>query len=431
MFRQTLNFVTGSMIFSAVFASIAQAKDIHESLRKEVYIYQQQSMKEVNWLYIGYVPRMEDPHRVRVVLSKASFTMRVSMEMTKQEIADYPAYLYRRATELESIIKHKGISVYQWWRYSQYQDYIHGVAQSYDLFPNYSEEKFKKGLGLLKKLFPTNVFEKPLTAGAPANEIAVVANFVYPITINRSGKGWPRDGVYIQADSFASHHSVVQERRTDHGKYVNGQRIITDYIFSGFPAFWIDPIGKATGIHGPIRYSEVDQREKSQAGPYGPEPENMKRFWSENEFREEEDLRRDLNPQLRWDVVRTNNSAGCFRAETMELRHLLPTSREKIFRSVQWEVISQPDRFYDPASSEWKWVDINYYVVNPYSFPLTRDQWYERHKDELVPNYLENSYQFEYLDPATVEFRLPGNFSEAGSNRAMTELNQAGGEVYY
>jgi hypothetical protein len=151
----------------------------------------------------------------------------------------------------------------------------------------------------------------------------------------------------------------------------------------------------------------------------------MRRFWNENEFR------RDPVKMLtgieglvsyRWDVVRTNNSNGCFRAETLELRHLLPADPMKIFNDIAWEVQTDVDVIDTPQGE--KYVDVNYYMVNPFAFPMARADWVRREINIDSDVFMQNSHVFEYLDPATLEFKtdggseltLMGKFNRAGTD---------------
>lgn len=427
----------------------AQSMDLSDGLKK-VYIYQKQDMREVNWLYLGFAPRMEDPRRVDVTISKGGYTLRVTMKMTEAEVADYPSYLVRRADDILKIASENQILIQQEFRFEKYLETIEEVRQALPLATT-PAAKFQQGLALLKKNFPQNIFDlnKSDTDGT-----VVIGVFVYPITINKAGPNWPKDNLYVQAEHYHSPYSAIEERRTDHGHRAgvddNGDgtidrhvRVVKDHIFSGFPAFWLDASGKGTGVHGPIRFSRFDEtRNGSQSGPYGRQPEQMLKFWSENEFLfHDYDIKTGLDKiALRWDVVRTNNSQGCFRAETMELRHLLPADKNSIYKGVKWNVISAVDEISFAHLTTTKKVDVNYYMVNPYSFPQTREQWIAERiltaaerksndKHRLVQEFIEKSVQFPYLDPSIVEFSIGDGFDEYKSRQVMTKFNQAGGVV--
>ena len=76
---------------------VSVVKDIRFEDR-EAYIYAEAIRSEANWAYIGYAPRMEDPGRVRVLISKTGLTMRVTMKMNPYEVGDFPHYLVSRLT---------------------------------------------------------------------------------------------------------------------------------------------------------------------------------------------------------------------------------------------------------------------------------------------------------------------------------------------
>ena len=428
----------------------------NNELKKEVYIYQNQSMGDVSWFYGGLVPRMEDPKRIKVVFSKKGYTMRVTLHLTKEEIANYPYYLVERAREVAKVFQEMNIQVFPEKRnqmmFDNYIKRLLSVEENYDASWGYSPKKYEVGLMLLKKHFPKNIFELPNSQSTSSKKnISVHAHFVYPITIHKSGNEFPKDGVYIQADQYANSWDSINERRTE---YFTRQKVDTDgdgipdktvrvfknHIFSGFPAFWIDALGAGTGVHGPIRYSELDQSQLGQSGPYGKNRDEMARFWAENEFIKVPDLLpdvdslgRDITSKLRWDVIRTNDSNGCFRAETLELRHLLPSDPEVIHHQIRWNVITELDENQSPRTIANKWVDIDYYVIHPYKFPLTRKQWIDERiltsserksedKEKRIKEIINNSIQFPYLDPATIEIVIG---VPQGKNKGQQKLNRA------
>lgn len=414
----------------------------HEKLKKDVYVYQNQSMREVNWFYAGLVPRLEDPSRIEVVLSKQGFTMRVSLHMTKEEVALYPLYLIERARETSLIMQEQGIAIFPDPRnqgmYQNYRNKINAIAARLSALPKsqsaYREDLYQLGLELLRKNFPSNIFLSSNANSFKWNEseeksIALVAHFVYPITTHRFDS-LPPAGTYVQSQAYSGVDGVVEERRTYYSKAQN-------HIFSGYPAFWISSIGSGIGVHGPIRYSRLRDRNPI----YGSGESAMKRFWSDNEFIKNPLLPpsqadgSDINSNLRWDLVRTKDSGGCFRAETLELRHLLPSSRDAIFKSIKWQVIDQVDRVQDPVVGNYWYVDVDYYMISPYKRPLERREWVAKHqfknfkgsqadRDVQIESFINSSYQFEYLDPSTVEIVVPGDLGKKSINQGR--LNRAG-----
>ena len=369
-----------------------------EDLLHNAYVYQTQSSQNVNWLYIGFAPRIDDGSRVSVTFSKKAKTMRVSIQMTKAEIAEYPRYLVRRALEVQNVIASNDISFYQQSRLKRYFGRIGTIQNQFDLRPGYNEAKYSAGLNLLKSHFPQNIFE--YISSTDQNSLAVVAHFVYPITVHAS-KTWPRAGRYLISNAYDSPKWSIQERRST---YTKGSGVKVSDIFGGFPAIWIKSSGAGTGVHGPIRFSKYNEPNGRQVAPYGNQRDRKLKFWQENEFRDDavsNGLENNLT--LRWDVVRTNNSHGCFRAETLELRALLPSDPYEIWSQVHFNVIDHVDQIQTSAGP--KFVDVNYYLTNPYRFPSSRQDWLKNEIGGNVEEFMENSILFDYLDPSTLEFR--------------------------
>ncbi|MCB0412311.1 MAG: hypothetical protein KDD22_07285, partial [Bdellovibrionales bacterium] len=301
-------------------------------------------------------------------------------------------------------------------------------------------EYYSLGLELLHQHFPENITRWPDT-GYPYLEM----DFVYPITINEEGLTKPLKDVHPQArptlespDSFYRVQSF-DERRSDHFFYkdVNGAQTregIKDYLFDGFPAFWIDLSGKGTGLHGPIRYSAaIDQKSWASymASHQIPPDEDKKHVlgkldghhlrakWNQPPFNYIPGLDADIETRYRFEVVRTADSGGCFRAEPMEIRHLLPAEPSKL-KQVNWRVLD-----YHDVLPNGQYVDVNYYVTNPYQGPIHRMQWYRTHfvpyelrqavrnsnkkieqenLDQIVKSHLPEIHVFPYLNPNVLEF---------------------------
>jgi hypothetical protein len=425
--------VTAQSNFDGLLHQGPYRPNIHGSadeLSQDAYVYQVQSMANVNWLYIGMAPRQDDPSKIKVVFSKTAKTMRVEMKLSRADLAAYPGYLVKRASQVQRLIEDNGVEFYQPWRLQNFYAAIIEASLRYGIEPNYNNVTYEQGYELLKENFPSNVFmTRGYHEGTIPDDIAAVAHFVYPITAYKRGASWPPDKTYFIQDVYGPESLLhtVQERRSYHRKR-NSEGVVygSDHIFSGWPAFWIDSRGAGTGVHGPIRYAKVNERGNSkQRAPYGNGPDQMRRFWNENEFR------RDPVKMLtgieglvsyRWDVVRTNNSNGCFRAETLELRHLLPADPMKIFNDIAWEVQTDVDVIDTPQGE--KYVDVNYYMVNPFAFPMARADWVRREINIDSDVFMQNSHVFEYLDPATLEFKtdggseltLMGKFNRAGTD---------------
>jgi len=391
-----------------------------EDLLHDAYVYQVQPSRFVNWMYIGYAPRLEDPSRITIVMSKRSKTMRVSLELTKAELAAYPEYLVRKAGEVEEIVYTRNLQFYQQRRVSNYLSEINQIRRRYNMNGQYSNNKASEGFDLLSDKFPSNVFQYSGFESRGANEVAAIAHFVYPITVHRSGT-WPSARDYRMSNVYSNVEHAIQERRST---FTRGTGRRVSDIFGGFPAFWIDGRGAGKGVHGPIRYSSIDETRSrtGQRGPYGPARNQMWRFWQENEFLGDESSAELENVvRHRWEVVRTRQSKGCFRAETMELRHLLPSNRRDILTGVVWRVIDQIDRVQTPEGE--KYVDVNYYMLNPYSFPPSRQQWIQQELGMDPQTFINEAWLFDYLAPETVEFTINGQAQRS----VMGELNRAGG----
>lgn len=400
-------------------------------LIQPAYIYAEAARREINWMYIGMVPRMEDPQRVKVVMSKAGLTMRISLEMTPEEVADYPSFLSRRYRQMKDIISAENLSIPQQYRFDQFESQILAIENELRLTPGDVQSQYTYGFQLLKRHFPANVFE----IVANGSVTRVEAHFVYPITIH-SSVTWPRPDTYRPY--------IVEERRSYYSKAPGL------HIFGGFPAIWLDPTGAGTGVHGPIRFSNASEgrRDKGEG--------RMRNFWAENNFLgEETPPTTDLEPTYRWDLVRRPNSHGCFRAETLEPRHLLPSDNQRIiddnkefrnlgkgpgrntkeidYDSVTFQIIAEFDRISVEGHLQNAIVNVAYYVVDPYQKPnparwlkdnlLTSKERKREDADTILQTKMSTEiYTFPYLDPNALEYYTP---NKGASLRTMTLLNQA------
>jgi hypothetical protein len=389
--------------------------------RFEAYTYQEQPMETVNWLYIGFAPRMNDPRRVRVILSKSGLTARVVMTLNDRELADYPGFLVRRARGIESqiaAVNRRGsvrLQIPQSRRFQQYLQQISDIERA-------GYQTADQGYELLSRFFPANVRRFRNDQGEWRTE----AHFVYPITIHREALSMPISQAIPSAKVY--NPFAVEERRSAHYDYDDqdgdgrvSRTQIRDHLFGGFPAFWLDPGGKSVGLHGPIRFSSVD------------EPAGL----SQVRFIRDPLLLEQIQPRIRFDVVRTANSAGCFRAEPMEIRHLLP-SRQELVRQVAFEVIDDFDRIGQRI------VDVDYYVENHYR-EQSRSRWYRRHlltfeekqrakvEPEAVAEVLNQRIRslmvFPYLAPNVIEFRFErmdgvGRWNAEAASEIMSVFNR-------
>ncbi len=381
----SLLFSLSSTVFAAPMLPLLTPKESDDNFH-QAYSYAIAPMNRANWIYLGFAPRATDPARVSIHLSKVGFTMRITLEMTEQEVASYPQNLVRRAQRVNEIMQQRALTLTQPSLGDRYFAQIAQVQQR-------SQVDYKNGLAWLKKFFPNNIFEV-----SNQGSIRVVAHFVSPITTLRYGPHKPADGVYTTYS--------LEERKDFHRDLDTGK---TDFIFGGFPALWFNG---QIGIHGPIRFSNTGERDRSGRP--------IEQLWAENEIGNfAYNKAEGITPKYRWDLVRTRDSAGCIRAESMEIRHILPAyeaslKQVPIYVSSQWDQVTLPGKA--PA-----YVNVNYYIISPYLPPLTQEQWLQKEAPSMLS--LQNQMlTFPYLDPATVEFY---NSTGAADYQSMLQLNQA------
>lgn len=344
-------------------------------------------MNRVNWVYLGYAPRMQDPSRVSVHISRPGFTIRVTMEMTADDVANYPRYLMDRADDISSIFAQNNLRLTQPALMNRFNAQINEVRK-------HANNTYAYGLYWLKAFFPNNVFELKTTK---ANGAKVVVHFVYPATMHAAGGMTAPEGTY---------YTYSFEERKDY----HSDGVVQDYIFGGFPAIWFYGSRLGIGIHGPIRFSNKGEMKTGQ---------KQEDFWVMSEpknfgYNKQE----GINANYRWDLVRKQNSGGCIRAESMEIRHLLPSAVSQIQRvpitmSYKWDQIEVDGRML--------YVNVDYYTMDPYQMPLSRDQWFQQVAPQMIAN--QNSMiHFPYLDSASFEFM---NSQGSADLPSMTLLNQA------
>ena len=415
---QTLAPVHNLVLKSDAFDS--EADWLEELLHPSAYVYQQQTMDRVNWLYIGFVPRAQNASQVRVHFSKQSFLMRAHMKLSREDVARYPLDLIQRRSEVVQHTAAHRVRFFQDFRFANWVDQIDRIEEE---LPRHAsvEVRYAYGLQLLKQFFPGNIFL------SRDSHFPVEMQLVYPITIHEDGNGWPRDGVYTT--------QTLDERRSVY--YAGTCRLpggcqVRSHIFNGYPAFWFDLRGAGTGVHGPIRFIEPDERRnRRQRAPFGNHPDEIDRFFSENNYLNEPiDPRTGLELRYRFEVVRTNDSKGCFRALTMELRHLLPANPVELKRVI-FDITSERDQIDLNDGRGPRAVDIDYYVTDPYRFAMSREEWYRSHlltaqerarnPEGVLMDLLNNAKVFPLLDPATLEFRAPNG---GGAPTLMRDLNR-------
>lgn len=408
-----------------------------QGLLHQVYSYQEQEMDVVNWLYIGYAPRVNDPSRVKVYISKQGFTIRVNILMSPEELADYPAYLVRRARAIHDKWSDANFRLGHQLNFTQDNrvwPYISGLlAMENEVNQGSMNDKIQRGYRLLTQHFPYNIQIVP----GPDGRNWIEGNFVYPVTINRHGLSRPLSQVEPEAKSYTSFG--FQERRSQHNAYgiredgTYGVIGVQDHLFDGFPAFWLDPGGKSIGLHGPIRYSTSRPTGNQADGPH------IIERWRNNDYLNDPSLLEGIDPLYRFEVIRTANSEGCFRGETMEIRQLLPANPDAV-RRVEWIVLDHFDQLRDGSI-----VDLNYYVENHYRGQSNPREWHLRHfltyqertelshqeQEELLDWRLQHTVRFPYLHPRVAEFEYLqqnewGQWVREAAPATMQYFNRAG-----
>lgn len=391
------NLLTGPASALPIMSLPEVSSEMDDSIHK-ASIYAVAPMDRANWIYVGYAPRMLDPKRVSMTISKASYTVRVTLEMTEQEVAEYPKYLIARAEKLAAISSGRELRVIQPTLWNRYQNQINQVRSS-------SNSTYANGLNWLKTFFPKNVFE---LAAVKANGAKVIAHFVYPVTMVRQGGGTAPDGTYYTF-SFEERKTLHRNSHTD--RETGETHYTYDHIFGGFPALWFYPSQNGIGIHGPIRYSE--KHEKARDG------QTIPNYWLKSDAADfGYDRMTDIVPSYRWDLVRKKDSAGCVRSESMEIRHLLPSQHSEIAR-VPIHMTSKWDQV--EVNGKLTPINVDYYVMDPYSPQISKEQWLQQMAPQML-NQVDSLLSFPYLDPQTIEFVNKGGSADAHS---MSLLNQA------
>ncbi len=387
---------------------------------ENVEIYQSGPDKVASWLYVGLLPRMQRPEGMKIYASVLGKTVRVTLNLTREEVQGYSAYLLSRYQTIERA--KNGHALFKWryqvaertkdgqkvtrWAdrlenpkfsvldsatYKEYQNQINTQIR-----PIVSSD-FATNLELLKSLFPGNVFIE--------SDGSVTMHVVFPTTTPASGRS--------QASKFTI--SIFEERRTHYS--VNGSD-----IFAGFPTFWFNG---GVGFHGPIRFAN--------------EKDNPHLLSGEDSDIGGIDAQRGKKPTKRWQLSRQNESHGCFRMEhTPAMRAMLPAQDgnvpvqegkremgpmdQPLARQVEIIVTNDFDRL--------KIGDTEYIVGVNYYWQSHRDSQkgvaVDKKQDWVANNYtvngvkLDDVYEFPYLKPEVVQIEPLGN-----SFAAMSYLNRA------
>lgn len=355
-------------------------------------VYQAGDDKNATWAYIGFVPRVNDPARVKLIASKKGFTMRVEAHLTRAEVENYASYMVAKANGMEDV--RQGKSAFKWTDGSYatpftvmeknlYTEFINKVKN--EIAP-YAGRGFEANLDLLRDLFPDNVFMKS------SNDI--VLQLVYPIT---TGKGDLADFGWLSNDPQAGVYRTqnFEERRT---VYTGGEGIA--YIFAGFPAFWFNG---NVGIHGPIRYTTSNNLVQGANSVVQTDGKASAK---------------------RWQLVRAPNSHNCLRMENhMEIRHILPAqdlvgNSQPLLQQVKIIVTNDYDRVDLDNDGVAEVIGVKYYWDNPNS-PTSEATWKKRYYLNGVP---ANLVEFEYRTPQLVQIQAANpNATTARLNRLPTK----------
>lgn len=410
------NSYAAPVIRSAKLSDDVKAQSIQQLQSENVNYYQTskywQGTENVNWVYVGMVPRMQDPKRISITVSKVGYTARVTLEMTAQEVADYPQYLIKRADEMKRIFENKRLTVSQPTLLARFHKQV-------DELRNSSDNSYERGLALLKKNFPKNIFELSSTK---ANGAKVIAHFVYPVTLQKTipGQDTARDGIYrlgghSQMIERMVYHTVTKEVY-DQNSGETKKQSSTDYVFGGFPAFWFYQTPNGIGLHGPIRFSETFETKDGIP---------MLDYWKQTELIKDYNKLADIETTVktRWDLVRKRDSSGCIRSESLEIRHLLPSNQATV-GNVLITLTSNWDQV--EVNGKLTPINVDYYMLEPYPFPgqrslTTKTEWFQQVAPQML-NQMNQVLDFPYLDPAGIELFNPQRSADPYS---MALLNQA------
>lgn len=290
-------------------------------------VFQQGNDKDAVWGYIGFLPRMQDPKRVKIFSSKKGLTMRVHMELNRAEIEDYATFLVKRAEQIEEVrvgnltIRQSDgtystpFEVMEKKAYARFQQTIRDVVEPV------VNGGFEANLDLLKTFYGANV--------TSSDDEKVVFDMVFPISMQKaawSNFAWvnaePRAGVYTA--------HTIENRRTFHSPDKS-------YIFAGFPALWFNG---GIGFHGPIASTQNPNMIAGLDLPESSRPEKV--------------------VTKRWQLLRAPVSAGCMRMEhTNELRNMLPSDVDAAMK-VQITILNDYDVVNDQVVGvKYYWYDVS------------------------------------------------------------------------
>ena len=320
----------------------------------------------VVWMYAGFLPRVYDYKRARVVVSYKGLTARVSLKLTKEDVENYSNYIVDRFQEFEDI-RHGHVNFP--WVYrpstknkSNPQERFENRRTPFNIVkfhddPELDENlqfylrqlhfvsaavvpvaenrisgksRFRANLDLLKSLFPYK-FAVIEDDGVETGRAGAFVHFhqVFPITGAAEGptdRNAPKTragyGMY-KSDGSKAKRLGFEELEEYKTKYKDKNN-----IFAGMPFIQINSFEAGAGLHAPIRFMEQDTLVNGQSAHYGlthGEQENSGRVRTERNW---EELKKQT--QVRWSLIREFASGGCGRMEhVVALRNMLPADAMK------------------------------------------------------------------------------------------------------
>ncbi len=368
-------------------------------------IYQSGPNIDACWLYAGFVPRMQDPKRMKIVISISGLTVRASMKMTKEEVAAYAQYMVRRAEAIKGI--EQGLQKMDWaFRTGElktvstpfkvidqcfYKNFFSEIAGK---FLPLAGAGYEANLSLLKEKFGKRVFQN--------SDGTVDLHMVFATTPPAGGQGSQSEKV----KKFAG-ISIFEERRSWYSRGEGSEQSDAMNVFAGFPTFWFNG---QVGMHGPIRYADSADNAKLLDG------RNSDTGLGVDTCREKVDKR--------WQLSRQFESHGCYRLEhTLAIRAMLPaqySTSEKQFlaQSVPIELIKDFDRLEIPELGKKCIVGVDYYWLSHRS-GNDKKAWVETYYKDVN---LDDVYEFPYENPYAIQIEPK---SQVNSFIMASSLNRA------
>ena len=370
-----LTFTFALLIFSA--CAFAQSTNLTGT---DKAVFQQGLDKDATWGYIGFLPRMQDPKRIKIFASKKGLTMRVHIELNRAEIENYARFLVSRADQMEEV-RNGEINITQPdGTYSTPFDVVEKKA--YDRYRTTIQDVvepvvnggLEANLNLLKNFYNANV--------TSSDGEQVIFDMVFPISMQKTS--WT-NFAWVNAEPHAGIYNIhtVENRRTFHSPD-------SSYVFAGFPALWFNG---GIGFHGPIAST------KNSTMITGAD--------LLEEYRPEEPATK------RWQLLRAPVSAGCMRMEHInELRNMLP-SDDKDAMKVQINILNDYD------SVKGQTVGVKYYWYDVTKIANEND-WKKIFYAGKIPS---NLFEYPYYEPQIVQVKpLRGSNNAFNPNATANNL---------